>query len=144
MLAVAGVTASDATGMGVTVTADVPLVPSLVAMIVIGPPAAFPVTTPFASTSAIVALPVRQMTTRPLSGLPFASLGVAVSCVLAPTCTLAVGGATSTGATGAEAAAVTAALPLLPAPAAVTAAGPPPVLPVSTPASSAAGRGAAQ
>src|SRR5256885_1340832 len=133
MLAVAGVTASDATGMGVTVTADVPLVPSLVAMIVIGPPAAFPVTRPFASTSAIVALPVRQMTTRPLSGLPFASLGVAVSCVLAPTCTLAVGGATSTVATGAEAVTVTAAVPLLPSPVAGMGTGPPPAFPVTIP-----------
>src|SRR3989475_5991 len=133
MLAVAGVTASDATGMGVTVTADVPLVPSLVAMIVIGPPAAFPVTRPFASTSAIVALPVRQMTTRPLSGLPFASLGVAVSCVLAPTCTLAVGGATSTVATGAEAETVTAAVPLFPSLVAVMVTGPPTVFPVTIP-----------
>src|SRR5881628_3876409 len=131
MLAVAGVTASDATGMGVTVTADVPLVPSLVAMIVIGPPAAFPVTRPFASTSAIVALPVRQMTTRPLSGLPFASLGVAVSCVLAPTCTLAVGGATSTVATEAET--VTAAVPLFPSLVAVMVTGPPTVFPVTIP-----------
>src|SRR2546426_768750 len=133
MLAVAGVTASDATGMGVTVTADVPLVPSLVAMIVIGPPAAFPVTRPFASTSAIVALPVRQMTTRPLSGLPFASLGVAVSCVLAPTCTLAVGGATSTVATGAEAETVTAAVPLFPSLVAVMVTGPPTAFPVTIP-----------
>src|SRR5438876_3921187 len=133
MLAVAGVTASDATGMGVTVTADVPPGPSLVAMIVIGPPAAFPVTRPFASTSAIVALPVRQMTTRPLSGLPFASLGVAVSCVLAPTCTLAVGGATSTVATGAEAETVTAAVPLFPSLVAVMVTGPPTVFPVTIP-----------
>src|SRR2546426_1152502 len=132
MLAVAGVTASDATGMGVTVTADVPLVPSLVAMIVIGPPAAFPVTRPFASTSAIVALPVRQMTTRPLSGLPFASFGVAVSCVLAPTCTLAVGGVTTTDATGASVT-VTAAVPLLPSTVAVIAIGPPAAFPVTTP-----------
>src|SRR3989442_14043803 len=127
MLAVAGVTASDGTGGGVALPVAVPLVPSLVAMIVIGPPGAFPVTRPFASTLAIVALPVRQMTTRPLSGLPFASLGVAVSCVLAPTCTLAVGGATSTVATGAGAETVTAAGPLFPSPAAVMGTGPPPL-----------------
>src|SRR5256885_4703660 len=100
MLAVAGVTATDATGAGVTVTAAVPLLPSPVAMMVIGPPAAFPVTTPVPSTLPMVASPLCQVIVRPVSGLPFASFGVAVSWRVAPTCMLPVAGGTSTDATG--------------------------------------------
>src|SRR2546426_601136 len=128
-----GLMATEATGAGVTLTLAVPLLPSLVAVIVIGPPRAFPVTRPFPSTMAIVALLVCHVTTRPLSGLPLASLGVAVSCVLAPTSTLAAGGATSAAATGAEAETVTAAVPLFPSLVAVMVTGPPTVFPVTIP-----------
>ena len=48
---------------------------------------------------AIVALLVCQVTARPLSGLPAASFGVALSCTVAPTTTVADGGLTSTDAT---------------------------------------------
>ncbi len=61
--------------------ADVPFLPSLVAVMVTGP-AAFAVTRPFASTVATVALLVCQVTVRPVSGVPAASFGVAVSCTV--------------------------------------------------------------
>src|SRR6266550_4461127 len=63
---------------GVTVIADVPLWPSLVAVIVTGPPAATPLTSPLPFTLAIALLLDCQVTTRPVNGVPFASLGVAV------------------------------------------------------------------
>ncbi len=78
----AGVTTTDATGMVLTVTDDVPVFPSLVAVIVTGPPRALPVTSPAASTVAIVASLVCHVTARPVSGLPFASFGVAVNCTV--------------------------------------------------------------
>src|SRR6266516_6034893 len=99
MLADAGVTVTDATGTGVTVMADAPLFPSLVAVIVAGP-AALPVTSPLALTVASAVLLLAQVTVRPLSGFPFASFGVAVSCTVWPTCTDAVAGLTVTAATG--------------------------------------------
>src|SRR5256712_13967195 len=85
---------------GVTVIADVPLCPSLVAVIVIGPPAATPVTSPLPFTLAIALLLDCQGMTRPVNGLPFASLGVAVSCTVPPTATPAVAGETVNDATG--------------------------------------------
>src|SRR2546427_5736822 len=99
MLADAGVIGPDATGTGVTVMADAPLFPSLVAVIV-AVPAVFPVTSPLALTVATVALLLAQLTVRPDSRLPLASLGVAVSCTVWPTCTDAVAGFTVTEATG--------------------------------------------
>src|SRR2546422_2630569 len=99
MLADAGVIVTDATGTGVTVMADAPLFPSLVAVIV-AVPAVFPVTSPLALTVATVALLLAQLTVRPDSRLPLASLGVAVSCTVWPTCTDAVAGFTVTEATG--------------------------------------------
>src|SRR5690242_476778 len=83
----------------VTVMADVPLCPSLVAVIV-AEPAATPVTSPLELTVAAAVLPLLQVTTRPGRVLPFASLGVAVSCTVWPTPTLAEGGLTVTDATG--------------------------------------------
>ena len=59
--------------------AEVPLCPSLVAVIVVEPAAA-PVTSPLPFTVATAALLVAQLTTRPVSGAPFTSRGVAVSC----------------------------------------------------------------
>src|SRR2546422_10479114 len=135
ILPVGGVTSTDATGMGVTVTAAVPLFPSLVAVMVTGPPAAFPVTRPFASTVAIAASAVCQVTTRPVSGLPFASFGAAVSCRVAPSWTLAGAGVTSTDATG-TGVMVTEDVPLLPSLVAVMVMGPPTVFPVTRPVAS--------
>ena len=99
MLAVAGLTVTEATGTLVTVMADVPLCPSLVAVIV-AEPAATLVTSPLAETVATAALLVAQVTVRPLRAVPFASFGVAVNCVVAPTVRLAVAGLTVTDATG--------------------------------------------
>ncbi len=84
----------------VTVTAALPLLPSLVAVMVTGP-AATPVTNPLPLTVANAVLPLAQVTTRPESGLPPASFGVAVNCWRAPTTTLALAGLTVTVATGA-------------------------------------------
>src|SRR2546428_4633185 len=84
----------------VTVPAAVPLRPSLVAVIVTGPPAATPVTSPLASTVATAGVPLAHVTVRPVSGLPLASCGVAVSCTVRPACTLWADGLTTTVATG--------------------------------------------
>src|SRR2546422_929799 len=83
----------------VTVTAAVPLFPSLVAVMVTEP-AATPITNPLPFTVASAGSPVTQVTDRPFKGLPFASLGVAVSCAVSPTVTLADAGLTVTDATG--------------------------------------------
>ena len=60
---------------------DVPLCPSLVAVIV-AEPAAFAVTNPLPLTVATAVLPLAHVTTRPDKALPLASLGVAVSCTV--------------------------------------------------------------
>src|SRR5881396_563069 len=98
-LAVAGLTVTDATGTCTTVMADVPLCPSLVAVIV-AVPATFPVTRPVVFTVATVVLLLDQVTVRPVSTLPFASLSVAVSWTVFPSFTFAVAGLTVTDATG--------------------------------------------
>src|SRR3989442_15083640 len=90
-LAIAGVTVTEATGTFVTVIADVPLFPSLVAVIV-ADPATTPLTNPLAQTLATAALLLAHVTTRPLRAVPFASFGVAVNWVVAPTARLAVAG----------------------------------------------------
>jgi len=79
-LAVVGVTVTVATGASVTVIEDVPVLVSLVAVIVTGPPAATAVTRPLASTVAIALLLEDQVTVRPVSTLPFESFVTAVSC----------------------------------------------------------------
>src|SRR5438309_1217076 len=96
---VVGLTVTDATGTFATVTLAVPLCPSLVAVIVTAP-AATPVTSPVADTVAIAAFELVQLITRPLSTLPAASLGVAVSCTVPPTYTFGAVGPTVTDATG--------------------------------------------
>src|SRR6266566_3368681 len=63
-LAVAGLTATEATGTAVTDTTADPLCPSLVAMIV-AVPAATPVTSPPASTVATAGALLAHVTTRP-------------------------------------------------------------------------------
>src|SRR6266516_2735425 len=99
-LADAGATATEATATCTTVMAAVPLCPSAVAVIV-ATPAATPDTTPLELTVATAVLLLDQLMTRPESGVPLASFGVAVSGTVCPTCTLADAGATATDATGA-------------------------------------------
>src|SRR2546430_16738500 len=82
-----------------TVIAAVPLCPSLVAVIV-ADPAATPVTSPLLLTVAAAVLLLCQVTVRPASELPFASLGVAVSGYVLPSFTVADAGVTVTDATG--------------------------------------------
>src|SRR5439155_8309470 len=81
------------------VSTAVPLLPSLVAVMV-ALPAARPVTSPVAETVATDPLLLAQVTTRPVSTLPPASLRVAANCVVPPTVTLAAAGLTVTDATG--------------------------------------------
>jgi len=111
-LAEAGATVTEATGTCTTVMADVPLCPSLVAVIV-AVPATLPVTSPLELTVATVVLLLTQVTVRPDSGLPFASFGVAVSWTVLPSFTDADAGATVTEATGTFET-VTLAVPLCP------------------------------
>jgi len=130
-LAAAGLTVTEATGTPVTVMLAVPLLPSLVAVIV-AEPTAPAVTSPPPSTVATDVLLLDQVTTRPDSGLPLASFGVAVSCTVCPVATLAEAGATVTEATGAFAT-VTLAVPLCPSLVAVMVTGPPAVAPLTSP-----------
>src|SRR5207247_787421 len=121
-LAVAGLTTTDATGTVVTVSAADPLWPSLVPVIVAGP-AATAVTSPLPVTVAIAVFELDHVTTRPASGVPLASFGVAVSWAVCPAVTLAVAGLTVTDATG-TVVTVRAADPLWPSLVAVIVAGP--------------------
>src|SRR5437773_676317 len=114
----------------VTVTADVPVLPSDVAVMV-AEPAVTPLTSPLPSALATAALLLDQVTTRPLSGFPLASFGVAVSCTVAPCCTLAGDGLTVTEATG-TAVTVMLEVPLLPSDVAVMVAEPA-VTPLTSP-----------
>src|SRR2546430_438613 len=98
-VAVGGVTSTVATGTLVTVIDAVPLLPSLVAVIV-AEPGATPKTSPELFTVATDVLLLDQLTARPERAAPFASLGVAVSWTVCPAWTVAVGGVTSTVATG--------------------------------------------
>jgi hypothetical protein len=79
-----GRTVTKATGTSVTVIVDVPLPPSLVAVIVAVPVAA-PVTRPLPFTDATVVFELAHVTVRPVNGLPPASFGVAVNCTTSPT-----------------------------------------------------------
>src|SRR6266581_4519455 len=112
----AGLTVTDATGSGpaVTVTAELPLCPSEVAVIVVEP-ATTPVTSPLPLTVPTALLLLAQLTVRPLRVLPFASFGVAVSWTVCPACTDADAGLTVTDATGTvTAVTVRVAVPLCP------------------------------
>jgi len=80
-VAVAGVTSTDTTGMLVTVIDDVPLFPSLVAVIV-AEPRVTAETTPTLLTVTTEVLLLDQETARPERAPPFASFGVAVSCIV--------------------------------------------------------------
>src|SRR2546427_9751386 len=99
MPAVAGLTLTDATGTGFTVTAALPVFPSLVALIVTAPAPA-PVTSPVEGTVATAGVLDSQVTDRPESTLPAASFSVAVSCTACPTRTTAATGLITTDATG--------------------------------------------
>src|SRR5438876_8072581 len=85
--------------MSVTVMDDVPLLPSLVAVIVAAPRVTA-VTRPLPFTVATEVLLLDQETARPERTVPFTSLGVALSCTVRPVWTVAMAGATSTDATG--------------------------------------------
>src|SRR6266849_1749698 len=125
-LRVAGVTLTDATGTSVTVMVAVPLLPSLVAVMV-AVPAPRAVTSPVAFTVATAELLVVHVTTRPVSGLPLASRGVAVSWPVCPTGRLRIAGEMLTDATGtAGCVTVIAAVPLCPSLVAVIVAVPAP------------------
>src|SRR6266566_701156 len=106
----------------VTVTAEVPLCPSLVAVIV-AEPATTPLTSPLELTVATEVLLLDQLIVRPVSGLPLTSFGVAVSCSVWPAGTLAGAGLTVTDATG-TLVTVIADVPLFPSLAAVIVADP--------------------
>src|SRR5947207_618883 len=122
MLADAGPTITEATGTCVTVMVALAVVPSLVA-VTVAEPAAVAVTSPLLVTVATPGVSLDHVTTRPLSALPLASLGVAVSCAVAPASRLAVAGLTVSDATG-TVVTVTAAVPLLPSLVAVIVAAP--------------------
>src|SRR5207302_15543 len=121
-LADPGFTVTDATGTLVTVTVDVPLLPSLVAVIV-AVPAALAVARPLLLTLATPVLLLTHVTTRPDRVLPLASLSVAVNCTVWPTDPVADTGVTMTEATGAFVTATTA-VPLWPSLSAVIVADP--------------------
>jgi hypothetical protein len=74
-----GLTATEATGMSVTVMVEVPVWPSLVAEI-IAVPGATAVTRPVELTVAAPALLLDQETDLSVSCVPFCAVGVAVSC----------------------------------------------------------------
>jgi hypothetical protein len=101
-LAEVGVTVTELTGAMATVMDDVPVFVSLVAVIVVAP-AATAVTKPFASTVAAAGLLDTQVTNRPVSTFPFASLVTTVSCWVGviPSTKLADAGVTVTVLTGA-------------------------------------------
>src|SRR6266536_4163024 len=109
---VAGATVTDATGTTVTVIADVPFLPSLVAVIV-ADPAPTAVTSPLADTVATAGALLAQVTARPARGLPLASFGVAVIWTVCPSSIVAEAGLTDTDATGTNVT-VIAAVPFLP------------------------------
>src|ERR1043166_9178918 len=101
MVAVAGVTATEATATGagaVTVTAALPLFPPLLAEMV-AVPAVTAVTSPLADTVATAVLLLLQAKLCPAGVLPAASFATAVSCEVPPTVRLAVAGVTATDAT---------------------------------------------
>src|SRR2546422_7909660 len=131
MLAVAGLTVTDATGRLVAVIAAVAVALSHAAVMV-AVPAATAVTSPVPFTVATPPLLLVHVTVRPTRTFPFASLGVAVSCVVCPTIKLAVVGLTVTEDTG-TLLTVTVAVPLCPSlvavivaePAAIPATSPP-------------------
>jgi len=135
-LAVAGLTVTVLTGASVTVIEEVPVFVSLVAVIV-APPAATPVTRPFASTVAVAELLELHVTVRPVSTLLAASRSVAVSCCVGvtPSTKLAVAGLSVTVATGASVTVIED-VPVFVSLVAVIVTGPPAATPVTRPLAS--------
>jgi hypothetical protein len=123
MVAVSGCSVTLAMAGGTTVTALVPLFPSLAAVMV-AEPGAKPVTTPAADTVATAELSDDQVTARS-SGAPLTSLISAPSVMVPPTTSVALDGCTATLATG-TGDTVTVALPLAPSLVAVMVAAPTP------------------
>src|SRR5258705_11627270 len=78
---------------GMTVTTEVPVLPSQVAVMVAALTAT-PLTSPLPFTVAAAVLSLDQVTTRPVSGCPPASFGVAVRRAVPPASTLAQAGLT--------------------------------------------------
>src|SRR5256886_3038970 len=106
--------ATDPAGRGAcTVTADVPLLPSLVAVTVAVPPSATSVTSPVGDTVITVGVLDVHATGRPVKGLPLASLSVTFSWMVPWSGSIAGAGLTTTDATGTSVT-VTAALPAFP------------------------------
>src|SRR5437867_4060215 len=99
MLADAGDTVTEATGLRTTVMAEVPVLVSQVAVMV-AEPASRQVTSPLPFTVATAVLSLDQVTARPVSVAPAASFGVAVRLVVPPWAIVALGGVTATVATG--------------------------------------------
>ena len=93
-------TVPGSTAARVTVSAAVPLTPSLVAVIV-AVPAPTPVTSPLVLTVPTPAALDAQATVRPDSTVPLASFSVALSCSDCPTVTFGDAGLTTTVATAA-------------------------------------------
>jgi hypothetical protein len=113
----ASATVTDATGIAVTVIEDVPLFPSLAAVIV-ATPGTTAVTRPVLDTAATAGSLDDQLTERPTRMLLLASSISADSCCVAPVTTLVVAGVTVTDATGISFT-VSVAVPLAPSLAAV-------------------------
>src|SRR5437660_12365187 len=106
--------ATDPAGRGAcTVTTDVPLLPSLVAVTVAVPPSATSVTSPVGDTVITVGVLDVHATDRPVKGLPLASLSVTFSWMVPWSGSVAGAGLTTTVATGTSAT-VTAAVPAFP------------------------------
>ena len=99
ILAVLGLTVTDATGTSDTVMPALALWPSTVA-VTVAVPALTPRATPLVLTVAIAGLLLAQLTTRPASVFPAESCAVAASCTVWPVNTLAELGLTLTDATG--------------------------------------------
>jgi hypothetical protein len=93
-------TVTDATGAAVTVIEDVPLTPSLIAVMV-ALPTANALTRPVAETLAIDGALEVQVVVLSVSVLLLASVSVAMSCSALPATTLTDPGLTLTAATGA-------------------------------------------
>lgn len=83
-----GLTVTNVTVASVTVMRAVPVFPSDVAVMV-AEPDAMPVTSPVEETAAVDWLELDQVTVRPVSTLPFASLMVAASCCVCPLASVA-------------------------------------------------------
>ena len=116
----------------ITVTDAEPFCPSLVAVMVTGPPTATPVMTPEADTVATPVFDDDQVITRPVNVAPDASRSVAVSAVVDPGVTDAEAGATVTVVTGGGVT-VTVADPSWPSLVATMVTGPPIVAAVTRP-----------